>query len=157
VYVNDDEAQMAIALGEADLASREGEVPIGCVIRGPDGAELARAHNLREQLLDATAHAEVIALRRAAKALGSWRLVGATAYVTLEPCVMCAGALLHARVARVVYGCDDPKGGGAFSLYSIGQDSRLNHQYELTRGVMAEEASAKLQAFFGRLRRAGKK
>jgi tRNA(adenine34) deaminase len=153
----DDEAQMAIALGEADLAAREGEAPVGCVIRGPDGAELARAHNLREQLKDATAHAEVVALRRAAKVAGSWRLPGATVYVTLEPCIMCAGALMHARVARVVYGCDDPKGGGAFSLYSIGQDPRLNHQYELSRGVMAEAASARLQEFFGRLRRAGKK
>lgn len=148
---------MAVALGEADLAAKEGEVPIGCVIRGPDDAELARAHNLREQLADATAHAEIVALRRAAKALGSWRLVGATLYVTLEPCVMCAGALVHSRVARVVYGCDDRKAGGAFSLYAIGGDSRLNHQFELTRGVLAADAAARLQTFFGRLRRAGKK
>ena len=119
--------------------------------------ELARGHNQREQLVDVAAHAEVVALRRAAKAVRSWRLVGATVYVTLEPCVMCAAALVHARVARVVYGCDDPKGGGMFSLYAIGQDARLNHQIELTRGVMADAAASRLQAFFGRLRSAGKK
>lgn len=148
---------MQVALGEADLAAREGEIPIGCVIRSASGSELARGHNLREQLSDVTAHAEVVALRRAAKAIGSWRLPGATVYITLEPCVMCAAALVHARVARVVYGCDDPKGGGAFSLYAIGQDARLNHQYEVTRGVMTDAATARLQDFFGRLRRAGKK
>jgi tRNA(adenine34) deaminase len=154
--VGDDE-WMLIALEEADEAAREGEVPIGCVIVGPDGGELARGHNMREQSADVTAHAEVVALRRAAKVARSWRLAEATAYVTLEPCVMCAAALMQARVSRVVYGCDDPKAGGAFSLYAIGCDARLNHQFELTRGVLTEHASAKLQAFFGRLRRAGKK
>ncbi len=152
-----DEDFMAIALEEADQAAREGEIPIGCVIRGSDDLELARGHNQREQLADVTAHAEVVALRQAARASSSWRCAGATVYVTLEPCVMCAGALVQARVARVVYACDDPKGGGAFSLYSIGQDARLNHQYELTRGVMTDAASARLQDFFARLRRAGKK
>lgn len=155
--MNDDEDWMLIALGEADLAAREGEIPIGCAIRAADGSELARGHNLREQLADVTAHAEGVALRKAAKVLGSWRLVGATVYVTLEPCVMCAAALVHARVARVVYGCDDPKGGGVFSLYTVGQDTRLNHQFEVTRGVMADEAASRLQSFFGRLRSAGKK
>jgi tRNA(adenine34) deaminase len=155
--VTSDEEWMALALAEADAAAGEGEVPIGCVIRGADGTELARAHNLREQLADATAHAEIVALRRASRTVGSWRFVGATVYVTLEPCVMCAGALVHARVARVVYGCDDAKAGGAFSLYSIGQDPRLNHRFELTRGVLANEATERLQTFFGRLRRSGKK
>jgi tRNA(adenine34) deaminase len=155
--MSDDEEWMTLALAEADLAATEGEVPIGCVIRGSDGVELARGHNLREQLADATAHAEVVALRRASRAVGSWRFIGATAYVTLEPCVMCAGALVHARIGRVVYGSDDAKGGGAFSLYSIGRDPRLNHQFELTRGVLADASTSRLQDFFGRLRRAGKK
>jgi len=151
-----DEESMEVALAEADLAAAEGEVPIGCVIRASDGAELARAHNLREQLADVTAHAEVVALRRAAHAVGSWRCVGATVYVTLEPCVMCAAALVHARVARVVYGCDDPKGGGVFSLYEVGHDARLNHRYEVTRGVMADAAIERLQRFFGQLRGTGR-
>ena len=153
----DDEEWMRIALAEADLAAREGEVPIGCVIRGADDVELARGHNLREQLSDVTAHAEVVTLRTASKAARSWRLVGARVYVTLEPCVMCAATLVQARVARVVYGCDDPKAGGAVSLYAIGNDSRLNHRFELTRGVLEDESSERLQTFFGRLRRAGKK
>jgi tRNA(adenine34) deaminase len=148
---------MAIALGEADLAAREGEIPIGCIIKGRDGVELARAHNLREQLMDVTAHAEVVALRLAARVTRSWRCVGATVYVTLEPCVMCASALQQARIARLVYACDDPKAGGVVSLYAIGQDPRLNHQFELTRGVMEQEAAARLQEFFARLRREGKK
>lgn len=152
-----DEDWMLRALAEADVAAGKGEVPVGCVIRGPDGAELGRGHNLRETLADATAHAEVVAIREASKRVGSWRLVGATAFVTLEPCVMCAGALMLARVERVVYGCDDAKGGGAHSLYSIGQDARLNHRFELTRGVLADQAVHRLQAFFSRLREAGKK
>jgi tRNA(adenine34) deaminase len=155
--VEADEEWMRVALGEADAAAEEGEVPVGCVIRGADGAELARGHNLREQLQDATAHAEVVAIQKASKRLGTWRLVGATAFVTLEPCVMCAGALVLARVERVVYGCDDPKGGGVRTLYNVGQDPRLNHRFELRAGVLADEAVARLQAFFGRLRQAGKK
>jgi tRNA(adenine34) deaminase len=155
--MSDDEDWMAFALAEADLAAAEGEVPIGCVIRGADGSELARGHNLREQLADATAHAEMVALRRASWAQRSWRFVGATLYVTLEPCVMCSGALVHARIARVVYGCDDAKAGGAFSLYSIGQDPRLNHRFELTGGVLADASTARLQGFFAKLRRNGKK
>jgi tRNA(adenine34) deaminase len=153
----DDEEWMRLALREADLAASEGEVPVGCVVRGADGLELARGHNLREQRKDATAHAEVVALREASRVVGSWRLPGATMYVTLEPCVMCAGALVHARVARVVYGCDDAKAGALVSLYEIGQDSRVNHRFEVTRGTLATEASEKLQDFFGRLRRTGKK
>ena len=152
-----DEELMGIAMAEADLAAREGEVPIGCVIVGANGVELARGHNLREQLNDVTAHAEVVALRRASRATNSWRCAGATVYVTLEPCIMCAGALLHARVSRVVYGTDDAKGGGVVSLYAIGSDARLNHRYAVTRGVMAAAATSQLRDFFGRLRRSGKK
>ncbi len=148
---------MTLALGVAQLAAAEGEVPVGCVLIGADGVELARGHNRREQLADVTAHAEVVTLRAAARAVGSWRCPGSTVYVTLEPCVMCAAALLQARVARVVYGCDDPKAGGVFSLYAIGADARLNHGYEVTRGVLAEAGAAQLREFFGRLRRAGKK
>ena len=151
--VEDDEAWMRFALLEADLAAAKGEVPVGCVVRGAGGEELSRAHNLREALSDATAHAEVLALRAASQKVGSWRLLGATLYATLEPCVMCAGALVLARVARVVYGCDDPKAGGAFTLFTIGQDPRLNHRFALERGVLAEEASAKLSSFFSDLRR----
>ena len=114
-----DEDWIRVALAEADVAAVAGEVPVGCVAVGPDGIELARGHNLRETLADPTAHAEMIVLRAAAKQLSTWRLEGATVYVTLEPCVMCAGALVNARVARVVYGCDDPKGGGVVTLFQI--------------------------------------
>jgi len=155
--VTRDEGYMRLALEEADSAALEGEVPIGCVLVSSDDAVLARGHNLREQRRDATAHAEVVALRRAGKTSVSWRLEGATAYVTLEPCIMCAGAFLHARVARVVYACDDPKGGAAHSLYALGSDRRLNHQYELTRGILSDEATVRLRSFFAKLRRSGKK
>ena len=149
---------MRVALAEADAASREGRGP-GRLRprRARDGAELATGHNQRETLEDPTAHAEMIAIRAAAQALGSWRLEGATAFVTLEPCAMCAGALVHARVARVVYGCDDPKGGAVVTLFAIGQDARLNHRFELTRGVLADECAARLRAFFAALRAQGKK
>jgi tRNA(adenine34) deaminase len=155
--VSRDEDLMSLALSEAALAAAEGEVPVGCVILGEDGVELARGHNLREQRNDVSAHAELVALRSAAARTASWRCPGATIYVTLEPCVMCAGALVQARVARLVYGCDDPKGGGLFSLYKIGDDSRLNHKMEVVRGVKAAACAEALQDFFGRLRRVGKK
>ncbi|HWL88223.1 MAG TPA: nucleoside deaminase, partial [Polyangiaceae bacterium] len=103
------------------------------------------------------AHAEMIALRAAAATAPSWRLDGVTAYVTLEPCVMCAGAFVHARIARVVYGCDDPKGGAVHTLYTMGQDSRLNHRFEVTRGVLADECATRLRSFFAELRAQGKK
>jgi tRNA(adenine34) deaminase len=152
-----DEEWMRVALDEADAAAAVGEVPVGCVIVGSDGAELARAHNLRESLADPTAHAEMLAMRHASLRLGTWRLEGTTAYVTLEPCVMCAGALIHARVARVVYGCDDPKGGAVRTLFTIGGDARLNHRFDVTFGVLAHESAGRLSAFFGRLRALGKK
>ena len=151
-----DRAFMAEALVEADLAAAKGEVPVGCVIVSQQTI-VARGHNLRESAADPTAHAEMIAIREAARARGDWRLDDATVYVTLEPCAMCAGALVHARVKRVVYGCDDPKAGAVRTLFSIGSDARLNHRFEVTAGVSAEECAAKLQAFFQRLRAQGKK
>jgi tRNA(adenine34) deaminase len=148
---------MREALVEADLAAAHGDVPVGCILVSAEGALLARTHNLREQTGDPTAHAELLAVRAASSAVGSWRLEGVTAYVTLEPCAMCAGALVHARVARVVYGCSDPKGGAVDTLFTIGQDARLNHRFEVTRGVLAEECADRLRAFFGALRALGKK
>jgi len=155
--MDDDERWMMAALAEADHAMAKREVPVGCVIVGEGGAVLGRGHNLRETLQDPTAHAEMVALRAAAAALGTWRIERATAYVTLEPCVMCAGALVHARVARVVYGCDDPKGGALVTLFAIGEDARLNHRFETTRGVLATACAERLRAFFAGLRAEGKK
>jgi tRNA(adenine34) deaminase len=152
-----DEAWMTRALAAADQAATRGEVPVGCVLVGGDGGEIAVAHNLRETDQDPTAHAEMLAIRAAAAKVGSWRLEGVTAYVTLEPCAMCAGALVLARVARVVYGCDDPKAGAVRSLYAIGQDGKLNHTFELASGVAAEACAARLKAFFAALRAQGKK
>lgn len=143
---------MEIALTEAACAAAEGEVPVGAVLVDGAGRELARAHNGREGLSDPTAHAEIIAIRRAAAAIGSWRLEGVTAYVTLEPCAMCAGALVLGRVARVVYGCRDPKGGAIDTMFGIGRDERLNHRFDVTTGVLAERCAAHLQEFFARLR-----
>jgi tRNA(adenine34) deaminase len=152
--VTDDRRWMLEALAEAARAAAAGEVPVGCVLVSPAGVELARAHNLREALEDPTAHAEVLAMRAAAAALGTWRLEGVTAYVTLEPCVMCAGALVNARIGRVVYGCDDPKAGALASLYRVGEDARLNHRYPVVAGVEAEACAEVLRAFF-RARRKG--
>ncbi len=114
---------------------------------------VAVAHNERETLNDPTAHAEVVALRRAAAALGSWRLVDADLYVTLEPCPMCAGALVNARLRRLVYGCDDPKAGAVRTLYRLLDDARLNHRVDVVPGVLAVEGAALLRSFFSRLRR----
>ncbi len=139
---------MTAALDEARRALEHDDVPIGCVVVSADGAELARAHNAREDENDPTAHAELVALRDAAAELGSWRLEGATLYVTLEPCAMCAGAMVLARVARLVYGAADPKAGATGSLYNIVQDERLNHRLEVEGGVLAEESSGLLKAFF---------
>jgi tRNA(adenine34) deaminase len=154
--IADDEAWMRLALEEADQAALAGDVPVGAVIVGEDGLLLAQGRNRREQDGDPTAHAEVDALRRAAVRLGHWRVQG-TLYVTLEPCVMCAGALVNARVRRVVYGALDPKAGATESLFCIGSDTRLNHRFEIQQGVLEEECVARLQAFFARLRSLGKK
>ncbi|MBX3201205.1 MAG: tRNA adenosine(34) deaminase TadA [Labilithrix sp.] len=152
-----DDDWMREALAEADRAASLGEVPVGCVLVDAAGAKVASAHNLRETDADPTAHAEVVAVRAAAKALGSWRLEGHTLFVTLEPCVMCAGALVNARVARVVWGCDDPKAGACATLFSIGQDTRLNHRFATTRGVLETECADRLKRFFAALRAQGKK
>ena len=138
---------MQLALEEAERALEHGDVPIGAVIvRG--GEAIARARNERERAADPTAHAEILALRAAAAILGSWRLDDTTMYVTLEPCPMCAGAIVLGRVSRLVYGSQDPRAGAAFSLYNIVQDDRLNHQVELTTGVLEEECAALLRSFF---------
>lgn len=149
--MTDDEGFMRQALGEAALAAVGGDVPVGCVLVH-EGVVIARAHNHRQRWQDPVAHAEVLAIQAAAKQLGSFRLIGVTAYVTLEPCPMCAGALVNARVPRVVYGCADPKAGAVRSLYAIGSDARLNHRFELTEGVLASECASQLSAFFAELR-----
>lgn len=145
--MTDDEA-MAIALAEAGTAADAGDVPVGAVVLGADGELLARRHNERELAGDPTAHAEVLALRDTSEAVGSWRLSGATVVVTLEPCPMCAGALLAARVARVVFGAPDPKAGACGSLYNLCTDPRLNHEVEVVAGVEAEACGAVLTEFF---------
>ncbi len=146
---------MRLALDEAELALLTGDVPVGAVVLGPDGDVIGRGHNAREALGDPTAHAEVLALRAASVAVGEWRLEGATLVVTLEPCSMCAGALVLARVARVVYGAVDPKAGAVGSLWDIVRDRRLNHRPEVVPGVLAEECSERLAGFF-RTHRAGR-
>ena len=143
---------MRAALQEAAAAAEEDEVPIGAVIVH-EGRIIGRAHNQREQLSDPTAHAEMIALTQAAAELGTWRLGGCTMYVTLEPCVMCAGALVLARLDQLVYGPADPKGGACESLYEIVSDERLNHRVEVVSGFMTEPCRAILQEFFSKKRR----
>ena len=146
-----------MALEEAALAARAGEVPVGCIVVDDVTKEvLARAHNARERLQDPTAHAELIALRAAAHARGSFRLERTTIYATLEPCPMCAGAIVNARVARVVYGCSDPKAGAIHTMFGIGLDSRLNHSFAATGGVLAAECAQALKDFFLSLRAQGK-
>jgi len=142
-----DEHIMRLALVEARAALEHEDVPVGAVIVR-DGIVIARAHNQRELLKDPTAHAEILALTQASAALGTWRLTACIAYVTLEPCVMCAGALVQARIARLVYGATDPKAGACESLYQVPQDERLNHRLELTPGMLAEECSEILREFF---------
>ncbi|MFD7294095.1 tRNA adenosine(34) deaminase TadA [Streptomyces sp. NPDC059897] len=140
---------MRQALAEAGLAAAGGDVPVGAVVLAPDGTTvLARAHNERELTGDPTAHAEVLALRRAAEAVGEWRLTGCTLVVTLEPCTMCAGALVQSRVDRVVYGARDEKAGAAGSLWDVIRDRRLNHRPEVISGVLAEECATQLTRFF---------
>jgi tRNA(adenine34) deaminase len=138
---------MREALREAEAAAAEGEVPIGCVIV-KDGAVVARAHNQRELANDATAHAEVLAIRQAGRDLGGWRLSGCTLYVTVEPCPMCAGALVQSRVDHLVYGAADPKGWADRNLLEIVQNPGLNHRMEVTAGVLAEECGHVMKAFF---------
>jgi len=146
-----DEYYMRMAVEAAKIAEENGDVPIGAVIV-KDGKIIGRAYNQREQLQDPTAHAEIIALTQAAAAVENWHLNGCTIYVTLEPCPMCAGALVLSRMDRLVYGCDDPKTGAVKSLYNIVTDDRLNHRLEVTSGVLADECSKQLQNFFAKRR-----
>lgn len=143
---------MGEALAQARLALSAGEVPVGAVLVAADGAILARAHNLPISLNDPTAHAEVLALRQGAERQGNYRLPGTTLYVTIEPCLMCTGALILARVARVVFGAADPKAGACVSLYRLPEDRRLNHRFAVTAGVREAECRELMQEFF-RLRR----
>ena len=146
-----DRELMQQAIFEAEQAATEGEMPVGCVIaRG--GETIARGHNLREATNDPTAHAEIVALRRAAQALGSWRLEDTTMYVTLEPCPMCAGAIVQARVGRLVYGAADPEYGCAGSVYRIPEDPAFNHFCKSDGGLLAEECLSLLKDFFKKRR-----
>jgi len=147
---------MEMALQEAEAAAQEDEVPIGAVIVSFEQGVIARAHNQREQLIDPTAHAEMIAITQAAQALRSWRLENCALYVTLEPCPMCAGAIVLARLPLVVYGTADPKAGACDTLYQIASDPRLNHRAQVVRGVLADHCSAMLSDFFAEKRRIGK-
>jgi tRNA(adenine34) deaminase len=147
---------MRMALAEAEAALAEGEVPVGAVIVHNDRI-IAAAHNQREQLRDPTAHAEMIAITQAAEAIQSWRLEGCALYVTLEPCPMCAGAILQARVPVVVYGATDPKGGAVHTLYQLLSDPRLNHRPQTVGGVLFEQCGGLLTRFFQEQRRLGKK
>ena len=133
-------------------AAVRGEVPVGAIVVH-DGVIIGRGYNLRESTADPTAHAEVIALREASQHLGFWRLLDATLYVTLEPCAMCAGALVNARISRVVYGCKDPKGGAVDSLFQIVTDPRLNHRLTVTSGILEQECADVLSEFFRERRR----
>jgi tRNA(adenine34) deaminase len=142
-----DLAMMRRALELATAAAELEEVPVGAVI-AVDGAIVAEAYNERERAKDPTAHAELLAIARAAKKLDRWRLFGATLYVTLEPCPMCAGAMVNARIDRLVYGADDPKAGAVRSLFAIADDQRLNHRVEIERGVLAGECGELLRSFF---------
>ena len=148
----DHEYWMQKAIAEALKAQGKAEVPIGCVIVR-DGRIIARAHNLRESRQDPAAHAELLAIRKAARRLNAWRLLDTTLYVTLEPCLMCMGAIILARIPKVVFGCFDPKAGAAGSLYDLSSDARLNHRLELVPGICGDECSRLLSAFFASLRR----
>ena len=148
---------MELALREAAAADAEDEVPVGAVIVSAEGRVIASAHNMREQLHDPTAHAEMIAITQAAESLRSWRLEGCILYVTLEPCPMCAGAIVQARLPLVVYGCTDPKAGACDTLFQIASDPRLNHRARVIGGVLADRCAAMLGEFFARQRALGKK
>ena len=150
-----DQEFMQAALDEARIARENGEVPIGAVVV-LDGAIIGRGHNRRETGDDPTAHAEMLAIREAARATGHWRLLETTLYVTLEPCVMCMGAIILARIPRLVYACRDPRAGACGSIYDFAQDERFNHRVEVTEGVLGAECSELLSGFFKELR-AGKK
>lgn len=147
-----DEFYMGKAIEEAKIAAAVGEIPVGAVVIYQKKA-IARAYNLRETLPCATAHAELLAIEKACRALGRWRLTGCTLYVTVEPCPMCAGAIVNSRLDRVVYGCDDPKGGAVRSLFQIVDNPALNHRVEVTAGIRDDECAAIMRDFFRSRRR----
>ena len=153
MIILDDDAGMRAALREAQVSFERDEVPVGCVIVH-DGIVIGRGHNQTEGLQDATAHAEVLAIGAASNALGSWRLHECTMYVTLEPCAMCAGAIILARVGRLVYGTDDPKAGACGSVMDVIGERRLNHRVPVTNGVLADECGEILREFFRNKRKA---
>ena len=138
---------MKLAYDQAEQAYAAGEVPVGAVI-AHQGRVIAAAHNQREQLRDPTAHAEMIAITQASEAMESWRLVDCALYVTLEPCPMCAGAILNARIPKVIFGTPDPKGGGVVSVFKLLSDARMNHRAEITQGIMGEQCAKLLSRFF---------
>ena len=146
-----DEDMMRRALAEAEAAAAAGEVPVGAVVVVGDQI-LGCGHNRREGAQDPTAHAEIVAIRAAAAALGSWRLGDATLYVTQEPCPMCAGAIVNARLRRLVFGCLNPKAGAVRTLYTLCEDPRLNHRVEVVGGVLGDDCGARLRSFFATLR-----
>ncbi|MCK8826693.1 tRNA adenosine(34) deaminase TadA [Natroniella acetigena] len=148
---NKDEYYMKIALEEAEKAFQKGEVPIAAIIVKNDQI-IAKAHNLKESLQDPTAHAEVLAIRQATTSLGGWRLSGSSLYVTIEPCPMCAGAIVQARIDNLVYGANDLKAGAAGTLFNIVSDERLNHRLEVNTGVLEKECSQIMKEFFKKLR-----
>ena len=150
------EMYMKLALDLAEQAAKKGEVPVGCVIE-KEGRIIGHGANHREEDQDPLGHAEIMAISQAAHSLGSWRLENATLYVTLEPCPMCAGAIVNARIPTIVYGCDDPKSGAVRSIYTLLGDSRLNHQCEVIAGVLKKESSDLLSSFFSDLRSKSKR
>jgi tRNA(adenine34) deaminase len=147
-----DEMFMNFAIGEALKAADKGEVPVGAVLVGEDEKIISSAHNLCESLCDPTAHAEILVIREAGRKLGNWRLTGTVLYVTLEPCVMCMGAVVLSRIKRVVFGTPDPKSGALVSVYTIGLDKKLNHTVEVRSGVLQDRCSSLLRDFFKRIR-----
>ncbi|HMO25890.1 MAG TPA: tRNA adenosine(34) deaminase TadA [Tepidisphaeraceae bacterium] len=152
-----DELLIREALGQAGLARQIDEVPIGCVIwHAPTARIVGTGHNTRERDQNPLNHAEILAIEQAARALGSWRLIDCTLAVTLEPCPMCAGAIVNARIPRLVYGCDDPKAGAVRTLFRLCDDARLNHRVEIVPGVLADECATMLREFFRDRRRAAR-
>jgi tRNA(adenine34) deaminase len=149
----DDAKYMQQALEQARAAASQGEVPVGAVLVDETGRILAKAGNMPVKHCDPTAHAEILVLRQGAKKVGNYRLTGTTLYVTIEPCFMCAGAMVLARIKRLVYGARDPKTGACGTLYNIVQDSRLNHHLEVSQGILAEECGSLIQAFFQKRRK----
>lgn len=146
--MKDDERYMRLALEQAQISFQKGEVPVGALLVDSDGYIISRARNMPIQLNDPTAHAEILTIREAALTVGNYRLTGSSLYVTIEPCPMCAGAIVQARINRLVFGAPDPKGGACGSLYNIVQDPRLNHWVEVTQGVLLEDCRRIIQDFF---------